>query len=141
MKKVMIWVEGEPQGKGRPRFSTRNGFATAYTPKKTSDYEKLIAHEYIRSADCEMFLGEVSVEINAYFDIPKSTTKKKRKQIIEENLMPQKKPDIDNIAKIVLDALNGVGWQDDKQVVQLTTTKYYAHNDRAGVEIIISDWS
>lgn len=140
MKKITIWVDGDPQGKGRPRFSTRNGYATAYTPKKTSDYENLIANEYIRSENYEMFTGSVGIEINAYFSIPKSLSKKKKQQMIDSNILPLKKPDIDNIAKIVLDGLNDVAWVDDKQVVSLTTTKYYTHDDRPGLEIIVYEW-
>ena len=117
-------VEGDPQGKARPRFSQKSG--TVYTPAKTAKYEKLIREAFITAggkaipADCY-----VKVIIKAYFKIPKSFSKK-RKALCEENFTkPAKRPDLDNCAKVVLDALNGVAYKDDAMVTTLAVCKRY----------------
>ena len=121
-------VNGKPQGKQRPRFSRIS--KTVYTPTKTAKYEKQIAKAYTDSggkcipADCY-----VSVNVSAFFPIPKSYSKKKREDCIERILRPDKKPDIDNIIKSVLDGLNGVAYEDDKQVVEAIGRKYYTEGD------------
>lgn len=121
-------VDGKPQGKQRPRFSRIS--KTVYTPNKTAKYEKQIAKAYAESggkcipADCY-----VSVTVSAFFPVPKSYSKKKRENCLERILRPDKKPDMDNILKVVLDALNEVAYEDDKQVVELIGRKYYTPGD------------
>ena len=121
-------VDGKPQGKQRPRFSRIS--KTVYTPTKTAKYEKQIAKAYTESggkcipADCY-----VSVSVSAFFPIPKSYSKKKREDCLERKLRPDKKPDMDNILKVILDALNKVAYEDDKQVVELIGRKYYTESD------------
>ena len=121
-------VDGKPQGKQRPRFSRIS--KTVYTPTKTAKYEKQIAKAYTESggkcipADCY-----VSVSVSAFFPTPKSYSKKKREDCLERILRPDKKPDMDNILKVVLDALNKVAYEDDKQVVELIGRKYYTESD------------
>jgi len=63
--------------------------------------------------------------ISARFPIPKSTTKRDRQLIMEGKLLPTKKPDGDNIAKVICDALNGVAYEDDTQIVKLVVSKIY----------------
>lgn len=135
---IRFTVPGEPQGKGRPRFATRCGHAVAYTPPKTAEYERIIRKVYNltckgRKVEC----GAASVEIRAYFGIPKSTPKWKRADMLAGILYPTKKPDADNILKIVLDALNGVAYDDDKQIIEASVHKRYSDNPR--VEITISE--
>ena len=121
-------INGKPQGKQRPRFSRIS--KTVYTPTKTAKYEKQIAKAYTDSggkcipADCY-----VSVSVSAFFPVPKSYSKKKREDCLERRLRPDKKPDMDNILKVVLDALNRVAYVDDKQVVELIGRKYYTESD------------
>ena len=116
MASVSFDVWGKVMGKGRPRF-TRGGHA--YTPKATRDYERAIreAFENAPGRQREPFSGPIAVSIITYRQLPKSTPKS---VIIEPDTH---KPDIDNVAKIVLDALNGVAWEDDAQVVSLTVSK------------------
>lgn len=121
-------VDGKPQGKQRPRFSRIS--KTVYTPAKTSKYEKAIAKAYTDSggkcipADCY-----VSVSVSAFFPIPKSYTQGKRLACKHNVNRPDKKPDMDNILKVVLDGLNRVAYEDDKQVVELIGRKYYTESD------------
>ena len=106
-------IYGKPQGKARPRFA--NGHA--YTPKQTADYERQIKNAFIAAGGEKIENDGVIIEIDVYY---KKTAADKKK------LSPTKKPDIDNICKIVLDGLNGVAYADDKQVISLTANKYFA---------------
>lgn len=116
-------IDMEPVGKGRPRY-TRAGHA--YTPKKTRAAELTIAtaaRAFMK--DRKPFPGPVSVRLTAVFPVPKSWSKRKREDAGAGLIAPTVKPDADNLAKLVLDALNGIVFQDDKQVVDISLTKRY----------------
>ena len=116
-------IPGKPVGKGRPRF-TRSG--RAYTPKSTKDYEKAVKRAYrAKYGDVEPYEGAVLIRIWAFFPIPKSDSKKKRKEKLERKVLPTVIPDLDNIVKCVSDGLNGVAYHDDKQIVSITAHKIY----------------
>lgn len=122
MMQTIFTVDGEPQGKARPRF-TRGG--RAYTPKKTVEYERAIKNAFLAAGGALTNLP-VNVSINAYYKIPASATKKKTAQMMSGEILPTKKPDTDNIAKAVCDALNGVAYHDDAQVCILHVKKIYS---------------
>ena len=96
------------------------------TPEKTKSYEDLIRWSYVSAGG--KYLGEevLQVSIEAFFPIPQSFSKAKKEMAIKGKLRPTTKPDCDNIIKVVLDALNGVAYYDDKQVVTVSCNKYYA---------------
>lgn len=122
-KELMFEVPGEPVGKGRPRF-TRQG--RAYTPAKTAKYENLVSLAFLQACpDHVPFEGPVEMTMNAYFSIPKSWSKKKQEDARFNKIWPTKKPDTDNIAKMK-DALNGLAFKDDSQVVRECIVKQYA---------------
>lgn len=122
MNEVVITLEGAPKGKGRPRF----GRGRTYTPKATTDYERslrLRAKEAMRGRP--PLQGPLVVTVGAFFPIAKSWTKAEKAAAIDGTKHHMDTPDLDNIAKAI-DALNGVVWADDKQVVQLTAMKRYS---------------
>ena len=112
--RVEFTVCGKPQGKARPRFSRRSN--SIYTPKKTEMYEAQIAKAYKLAANGFTF-GECPVEIWITAVFPKAKTSKKE--------YPTIKPDIDNIQKAVFDGLNGIAYNDDKQIVTATIHKCF----------------
>lgn len=120
-------VEGRPQGKARARtfYNSRAGKMQSITPEQTKSYEDLIRWKY-KAAGGEYY-GEktLQVSIQAYYPIPKGFSKAKVNDAIGGNLRPTTKPDCDNIIKVVLDALNGVAYYDDKQVICVSCNKYY----------------
>lgn len=128
-------IAGDPQGKGRPRFSTRGGFVKTYTPEKTASYENFVKVCYLNKYKGQKLDGEIIAEIIAYFPIPKSFSKKKRSEALEGKIKPTKKPDTDNIAKTILDSLNGIAFEDDKQVVALLVKKLYGEEAKVVVEL------
>ena len=111
-------------GKGRPRF-TRTGHI--YTPDKTRKYEMRLAaagSDEMVSLGIDPTSEPCKVLIRAQFEIPKSWTKAKKLQAEQREIFPGK-PDLDNVAKIVLDAFNGVVFEDDAQVYELRVLKGY----------------
>ena len=129
-------VMGNPQGKLRPRF-TRKGGGRTYTPQKTHDYEEYIRACYRQYVKKRNYLDDepLFIIIDAYYPIPKSFSKTKRNMAIKGDLLPHSKPDVDNIAKVVLDALNTIAYVDDKLVTGLLVNKYYATVPRLCVQI------
>lgn len=132
----MIVIYGEVKGKGRPRFRNAGRFVQTYTPKETASYENLVKVEY-QEQDGKFYDKGIplKVDIKAYFEIPKSVSKKKYQDMFNGIIRPTKKPDADNIAKIILDALNKVAFADDTQVVDLRVRKYYSERSRVEFEI------
>lgn len=129
-------VPGIPRGKGRPRF---HDFGRPYTPKATAHYEAWIAACYQEKYGiCKMPEDSfLDVEIKAFFSIPKSASRDRQEAMARGELLPSRKPDVDNIAKAVLDALNGVAYKDDARVVCCTCSKRYG--DPARVEVSIRE--
>lgn len=118
-------VPGVPVGNARPRV-TRFG---TYTPEKTRKYKELIRKTYEKEVG-QFIEGFVGMDIMAYFPIPKSYTKKQRREIEEHHFWYGKKPDKDNIDKSVMDALNGIAYKDDSMVVMGRTLKKYCRDDQ-----------
>jgi len=127
----VIEIPGKPVGKGRPRFG--NGFT--YTPQKTVDFENLVKLSYMQAyPGADLLEGPLVAGIHAYFPIPASVSKKKR-ATMEDTPYPHK-ADCDNIAKAVLDALNGVAYDDDAQVTSLIVKKSYSERPRTVVKLM-----
>lgn len=125
---------GEPVGKARPRMNTRTG--RAYTPTNTKLYEYSLRQWFIREYPYFVPIeSKVKVTIIAYFGIPKSTSKKKAAEMIVGNISPTKKPDADNIIKIVLDAMNNFAFKDDTQVTKLEIEKKYDNTPRIYIKV------
>jgi Holliday junction resolvase RusA-like endonuclease len=131
---IVIELAGEPKGKGRPRFSRKNG--VAYTPASTRQYEvalRYVAQEMM--AGRPPIEGPVTIAIDAYFAIPASWSKRKQEQARAGMLRPQTKPDVDNVLKGI-DSLNQIVWRDDKQVVEAIVRKQYSDRPRLRIEVI-----
>lgn len=127
-------VIGDIVGKERPRVNTYTNMI--YTPPRTKDYEKLIQQYFIiKYPNHSILTGRISVEIIAYMKIPKNTSKKKAKEMLEGNITPTKKPDIDNIAKSVLDAMNKFVFKDDNLVSKIYVEKKYGEEEKVYVKI------
>lgn len=128
----MIYFEipGKAEGKGRPRF-TRNGHT--YTPDKTRLYEDRVRASYKQLFKEPPTDEAVTISIIVIMTPAKSLSKKKRAELMEHP--PIKKPDVDNIAKIILDALNGIAWMDDKQVCSLSVCKAWGDKETVLVGI------
>lgn len=133
-KEVRFVVLGEPQGKARPGFNTHTGHA--FTPEKTVNYETLVQWEYVRQ--CAYKFPDdamLDMRIKAYYAVPKSDSKKLRARKLAGQVRPTKKPDMDNVIKIIADALNTVAYRDDTQIVDCQCRKFYSEEPRVEVTI------
>lgn len=116
-------VHREPKGKQRVRV-TRSGHA--YTPNDTTTYEGIVRSEYwMKYQNKEPLRGPVRVSIVAFYEIPSSWSNRKKELAAKMEIMPTKKPDCDNVAKMICDALNGCAYKDDAQIVNLNVLKAY----------------
>lgn len=122
------------KGKDRPRM-TRTGHV--YTTRQTEDYEETIRWCFRKAfaGVVKPLEGPVSVTIKAYHPAPKTAPKHKRALMLSGARVPQLKPDADNVAKVILDALNGMAYADDKQVVVLRVSKHYAQEPAVYVRV------
>ena len=140
---IQFTVYGEPQGKGRPRFvarynpATKKSFGQAHTPEKTIVYENLIRTEYSLQTKNFRYPDDAMLDmrIMAYYGVPKSVSKKKKALMLEGKIRPTKKPDMDNVLKVVADSLNQVAYKDDTQIVDAQCRKFYSVKPR--IEVII----
>lgn len=119
---IYLRIPGTPVPKARPRV-LKNGMS--YTPKKTADYEQLVKDIYGITPHGEPLEGGLLLKADFYFPIPKSYTKAQRSAIEDGKLPKTTRPDLDNLVKSVTDALNGLAYQDDSQIIMIKAKKYY----------------
>ena len=132
--KVEFTVPGVPIGKGRPRF-TKDGHT--YTPEKTRQYENKVVLCW-KSQSGKGFAAGIPLKatVTAFFTVPKSTSKKKAAAM--DGAPHTKRPDADNVAKAILDALNGHAYNDDSAIALLTVRKYQT-TGASRVEVTIEE--
>lgn len=109
-----------------------------YTPKETLVYENYVRmcySDYAKQFGWTPYETQIRAEIEVLVQVPKSDSKVKRKAKLEGEMRPTVKPDCDNLAKSILDSLNGLAYHDDKQVVELVVKKYYAENAEVKIKL------
>lgn len=123
---IRFSIPGKAQAKQRPKFNRYSG--RAYTPEQTVSYENWVRDCYMKG-----FTGiheptdkPIKVDIRMYVEIPQSKSKKQKEKMLKGEIKPCVKPDVDNVAKTILDALNGIAYKDDKQIIELKIKKMYA---------------
>lgn len=139
---VELEILGEPMGKQRPRYSSYGGFVRTYTPQKTINYESLITYEYNKKYGKLMFDKDknIKLEVIAYYKLSKSDYGKKGLNKSGKNKIENKycttKNDIDNVIKIIMDALNSICYYDDKQIVAVEGVKLWTEQEpRVSIKI------
>ncbi|MFZ9264978.1 MAG: RusA family crossover junction endodeoxyribonuclease [Polynucleobacter sp.] len=131
---VNFTIEGEPVPKGRPRF-TRQG--RTYTPKKTKDYESIVADAAKRAmGSSEPLETAVKAYIHVTYTVPASYPKKRTEACLDGSEKYTKKPDLDNVVKAITDGMNGIVYKDDSQITHLSATKVYGTQNMVQVMIV-----
>jgi Holliday junction resolvase RusA-like endonuclease len=136
MIQIMFTVYGEPVAKGRPRFSTRGKFPVAYTPEKTKTYETevgMMAKAAMGAS--EALEGALEAFIYVTFPVPASYSKKRTEACLSDIEKHTKKPDLDNVVKLIFDGMNGIVFKDDSQITSIHATKVYGEVPK--VEILV----
>lgn len=138
---VVIELAGTPEGKGRPRFrafTPKGGgrpFATTYTPANTRKYESALRYAAQEAmASRAMLEGPLAMKMIATFPVPQSWSKRKRADALNGLVRPAKKPDADNLMK-VLDACNEIVFHDDAQIVDAQISKFYGERPSLRIEV------
>ena len=129
-------VYGECVGKKRPKFSRQGNFVRTYTPEATANYETLVRLSFVQeNPNFKTIEKDIPLTciITIYKGIPKSVSKKKKTMMLNEVIRPTSKPDIDNSVKSIFDALNGVAYHDDSQIVDLSVRKVYGETPKVEV--------
>lgn len=124
---ICFEIHGDPQGKGRPvAGKSFGGRLTLRTPSKTRAYEQQVAWAGKQAmAGRAPMDGLLWANITAFMPVPASWSKKERAAALEGMGYAKGRIDADNIAKAVLDGLNGIAYADDVQVVDLRSVKRY----------------
>ena len=134
MKIYELEIPESITGKQRPRMNTYTG--RAYTPSKTKNYEYLVRQLFVyKYPKFEPMVGRVKLSVIAYFELPKNISKQKEAEMLAGIISPTKKPDWDNIGKIISDALNKFAFKDDAQIIEATIIKKYARTPKVLVRI------
>lgn len=127
--------EIEPVPQLRPRVSSRGGYVRVYDPPKVKNFKNLLrslaGDQYARPP----LVGPLSVSLTFYRPVQKSISKAEREQRLSNWSKPVVKPDTDNYIKSTLDALNGILWHDDSQIVKITGEKRYSDHPKITVSV------
>jgi Holliday junction resolvase RusA-like endonuclease len=134
---VTFEVEGNPIPKSRPRFARRGQFVQTYTDAKTIDYETQVAMKARQAIGAsEPLQGALTVFLYLRYEVPPSYSKKRKEACLRGVEYP-KKIDIDNVYKSITDAMNGIVYTDDSQIVEAHITKVYA--ETAGANVMVQE--
>ncbi len=128
MQQVYFEVSGNPIPKARARTVRKGGRTWSFTPKKVADWEKTVKQEAVKYFK-QPFKGPVMVSIIFYLERPES----RRKDVWVSTM-----PDLDNLEKAVLDALNNVAYEDDRFVVAKNAQKKYIKRDEPHVTVRVT---
>lgn len=136
-KSLDFTVIGTPKGKGRPRFTSAGGRAMAYTPKATKEAEEAVKEAFSKAFPGVSFGSTpVAVRVKAYMPIPKNASHAQKAKMLSDIIRHTHKPDADNILKLVCDALNGLAFDDDKQIIEVWCEKAYSDVPRTEISVI-----
>jgi Holliday junction resolvase RusA-like endonuclease len=135
---VTFKVDADPVGKQRARYAKRGNFVQTYTPDKTRNYESLIKEAAIEAmGSSEPLETPVTLYLYIRAPIPKSLSKKRIEACLNGLEKPIKKPDASNVLKSVEDAMNGVVYKDDSQIVNIHVSKVYS--SVSGVDVCVKE--
>ncbi|GAW63083.1 RusA family crossover junction endodeoxyribonuclease [Ligilactobacillus acidipiscis] len=131
---MRLVFEIEPVAQARPRAVRMGRSLRMYDPKKTADFKKQL-HLLAEIKTCCFYPRGIKAEIWFYRAVQKSISKKEHLRRTTGQVRPTVNPDTDNYIKSTLDALNGILWRDDSQIVDLTAHKFYSDNPRIEIEL------
>lgn len=134
---IRFTVHGEPVAAARAKYTNQRGRVWAYDPQKSRNYKQYVRVIAKLAGINEPKLGPIKLSVQFYRSIPQTWTKKKQKLAADGTLKPTTKPDLDNLIKAVQDALNGIAYADDRQIIEMHISKHYSTEPR--VEIAIEE--
>ena len=134
IKPIELTIYGKPIAKKRPRFVRRGKFVGTYNDQETEEGRFILdAKSQLNGRD--LIEGPIKLVTTFFMPIPKSTSKKKKAQMMRGEIKHVKKPDVDNMLKFVCDCLNGIVWKDDSQVYIKHAAKIYSDNPMTKITV------
>jgi Holliday junction resolvase RusA-like endonuclease len=118
-----VHIPAKAVSKGRARFSRKTG--VAFTPKATVVAEAWVRAAVVNAVGSPRVPGPVAVRAVFVMPIPKSRPKGWREAALAGRILHTARPDVDNLGKLLADALNGIAWADDSAVAVLSLVKRY----------------
>lgn len=125
----------EPAPQLRPRASARGGRVRVYDPPKVKNFKNLLRSLAVKQYSRPPLIGPLSVTLTFYRPVQKSISKTERERRLSNESKPVVKPDTDNYIKATLDALNGVLWHDDSQIVKIEAEKRYGETGKIVISV------
>lgn len=136
MHTIAIYIPGKAVAQSRPRFARRGDNVSTYDAAPSRDYKSWVKHcalEVIKQTGAALITRDVPLQMVMTVTISRPASAPKKR------ICPVVKPDLDNIQKTVQDALEGIVYQADQQIVSIRSVKRYGAFD--GVEVRLMDWS
>jgi len=139
MTKIVVSIPAEPIAQGRPRLSSRGGFARAYDPPKSRTWKAFVADYAAKAMEeagvTELLEGPLVVRIRFGFPLPKTQHRKRNPRPRQWHM---KRPDLDNLYKGVIDACEGVIYHRDSEIVKVVMDKVIvAQGDAPFVNFVV----
>lgn len=139
-----VYGSGQAAGESQGTWTYYNASTKKHcstTPENTVLYENFIKDRYLQMAKGAFLERErpVTLRIIARYLPPKSVSKKRKLDMLEGRELPLKKPDMDNIVKVVADALNGVAYHDDTQIALVQAKKCYSAVE--GLDVTVEEYT
>ena len=131
---IKIWIPGQPIAKRRHRSTVVNDKICTYSDQK--DQARRMSILALQQTKGETLQGALIVKMDFGMAMPKKVAKSKREAMLCGDIAPTKKPDLDNLEKMILDCLNKIVWEDDKQIVEIHSRKFYSDDPGTMVEIV-----
>lgn len=132
---LMLTIPGKPIAKKRPRFVRRGKFVATYNPQETEEGRFLWEITQQIGNNFKPLEHPIEVQMRFYMPIPKRTSKVKKRKMLCGEISHTKRPDLDNLEKFCLDVCHGLIFQDDAQIVRMTSEKLYGENPRTEIYI------
>ena len=133
-KPIELTIYGKPIAKKRPRFVRRGKFVGTYNDQETEE-GRFILEVKSQLNGRDLIEGPIKLVTTFFMPIPKSTSKKKKAEMMRGEIKHVKKPDVDNMLKFVCDCLNGIVWKDDSQVYIKHAAKIYSDNPMTRITV------
>lgn len=132
---LFFTFEIEPVPQLRPRVSSLGGYVRVYDPPKVKNFKRILRSLAVNQYARPPLIGPLSVSLTFYRPVQRSISKAERERRLSNQSKPVVKPDTDNYIKSTLDALNGVLWHDDAQIVKITGEKRYSENGKIVITV------
>lgn len=131
---LIFEINQPPVPQKQTQFIARKGYCRGIDPSKLDKQQ--IQWQIRPYAPSQLYEGPVQLDLTFYMPIPKGTSKPKTTQMINGVIFPIKRPDLDNLSYLIVNAMKGIIYEDDSQIVDLNLHKRYGDAPKTVVKVI-----